>query len=54
VILVTGFRDSVEEDRAAAAGIVEVLEKPLSHRELAAAVERALAASARREREERA
>jgi len=54
VILVTGFRDSVEEDRATAAGIIEVLEKPLSHRDLAAAIERALAASARREREERA
>jgi two-component system, cell cycle sensor histidine kinase and response regulator CckA len=54
VILVTGFRDSVETDRATLAGVVEVLEKPLSHRDLAAAIERALAASARREREERA
>ena len=54
VILMTGFRDSVEQERATIAGVVEVLEKPLSHRDLAAAIERALAASARREMEERA
>ncbi len=54
VILVTGFRDSVEDDRASRAGVVEVLEKPLSHRDLAAAIERALSASVRREQEERA
>jgi signal transduction histidine kinase/ActR/RegA family two-component response regulator len=54
VILVTGFRDSVEDDRAGAAGVVEVLEKPLSHRDVAAAIERALAAGARRTLEERA
>jgi signal transduction histidine kinase/ActR/RegA family two-component response regulator len=54
VILMTGFRDSVEQERATLAGVVEVLEKPLSHRDLAAAIERALAASARREMEERA
>jgi DNA-binding NtrC family response regulator len=55
VILVTGFRDAVEDDdRAGIAGVVEVLEKPLSHRDVAGAIERALSASARREREERA
>jgi DNA-binding NtrC family response regulator len=54
VILVTGFRDSVADDRAAAAGVFEVLEKPLSHVDLGGAIIRALAASARREREERA
>jgi signal transduction histidine kinase/CheY-like chemotaxis protein len=53
VILVTGFLDSVQDDHTGVVGVVEVLEKPLSHRDLAAAIERALAATARREREER-
>ena len=39
VILMTGFRDSVEDDRAAAAGVFEVLEKPLSHVDLGGAIE---------------
>ncbi len=54
VILITGFRDSVEVDHAQANGINEVLEKPLSHHDLAAAIERVLADSARRELEDRA
>ena len=54
VILVTGFRGSVEPDRAAAAGVLEVLEKPFGPGDLATAIERALDSLARREREERA
>lgn len=54
VILVTGFLGSVERERAAAAGVLEILEKPFSPGQLATAIERALDMSARREREEHA
>lgn len=54
VILMTGFRDSVEDERARIAGVLEVLEKPLSQHDLAKAIERALTSPPRRELEERA
>jgi CheY-like chemotaxis protein len=43
VILVSGYIGSLMSERAAAAGIREILRKPVQARELAAALERALA-----------
>ncbi|MBI1774007.1 MAG: response regulator [Proteobacteria bacterium] len=43
VILITGLRDTTTKSQAEALGVVALLDKPLAHTALLAAIERALA-----------